>query len=120
MQIEYVKKNGIEFAKVSSEEMLFSDVDSALDVMANVRYGTGCSRMVVGKKDINPEFFDLSTKIAGDVLQKFVTYQMRLAIVGDFTSGCSPSLRAFIAESNKGREIYFTDEEEKAMNWLLS
>jgi hypothetical protein len=120
MQIEYVEKNAIEVAKLSSEEMLFSDVDSALDVMANVRYGTGCSRMVVGKKDINPEFFDLSTKIAGDVLQKFVTYQMRLAIVGDFSSGCSSSLRSFILESNKGREIYFTDEEEKAMNWLIS
>ncbi len=87
MQIEYKTKNGIEVAKVYSEEKIFSDVDSALDVMANVRYGRGCSRMLVGKKDIDPAFFDLSTKIAGDVLQKFVTYQMRLAIVGDFSSG---------------------------------
>jgi ABC-type branched-subunit amino acid transport system substrate-binding protein len=88
--------------------------------MANILYGTGCSRMVVGKKDINPAFFDLSTKIAGIVFQKFVTYQMRLAVVGDFSSGCSSSLRPFILESNKEKGIYFTDDEEKAMNWLIS
>lgn len=50
------------------------------------------------------------SKIAGDVLQKYVAYQMRLAIVGDFTSGCSPLWLAFILESNKG----------KALNWMIS
>jgi hypothetical protein len=60
------------------------------------------------------------SQIAGEVLQKFVTYQMRLAIVGDFTSLGSSSLRSFILESNKGKGIYFTEEEEKAMNWLVS
>ncbi len=29
-------------------------------------------------------------------------------------------VRSFMLESNKEKEIYFTEEEEKAMNWLVS
>ncbi|MCK7528774.1 MAG: DUF4180 domain-containing protein [Ignavibacteriales bacterium] len=30
------------------------------------------------------DFFDLKTGIAGEILQKFSTYNVRLAILGDF------------------------------------
>jgi ABC-type branched-subunit amino acid transport system substrate-binding protein len=64
------------------------------------------------------EFFDLKTKLAGDILQKFSTYQGRLAIVGDFTKYESKSLRDFIYESNKARRINFVSTLEEAENAL--
>ncbi|MDO4771844.1 DUF4180 domain-containing protein, partial [Porphyromonas sp.] len=54
-----------------------------------------------------PDFFDLKTKIAGDILQKFSQYQMPLVIVGDFSKYKSKSLNDFIFECNKGKQINF-------------
>lgn len=54
-------------------------------------------------------FFDLETRIAGEILQKFVTYQLPLVIVGDIAryTAASAALRALVAESNRGDQIGF-------------
>ena len=53
--------------------------------------------------------------IAGEILQKFSNYRVRLAIVGDFTKFTSNSLHEFIYESNKGRFIHFVSAKLEAM-----
>ena len=80
--------------------------------MADCSYqGTG--KMILYEKNILPDFFDLKTKIAGEILQKYSNYRMQLAIVGDFTKYSSKSLSDFIYESNKaGRTIFVTSLEE--------
>lgn len=55
------------------------------------------------------DFFRLSTRLAGDVTQKFVNYNLRLAIVGDISHWLvdSKALRDFVYEANKGQSIWF-------------
>jgi len=55
------------------------------------------------------EFFQLRTRILGEVAQKLVNYGLRLAIVGDMTKLVpeSPALRDFVREANRGRQIWF-------------
>ena len=118
MQIRTIKKDGIEIAAVSSEEMLISDVQSALDFMVTVQYKTGCNRIILNKSAIGEEFFHLSTKIAGEILQKFVNYRVKFAVVGDFSSYASESMKAFILECNRGKDIFFLPDEEKAVEKL--
>lgn len=60
----------------------------------------------------------MSTRIAGEILQKFITYQFKLAIVGDFSGYTSKPLKEFIYESNKGKEIFFVSSEEDAIEKL--
>ncbi|MDR7210147.1 DUF4180 domain-containing protein [Flavobacterium piscis] len=45
---------------------------------------------------------------AGEMLQKFSNFRVRLVIVGDFEKYQSKSIRDFIFESNNGRQINFT------------
>ncbi|MCB0629182.1 MAG: DUF4180 domain-containing protein, partial [Lewinella sp.] len=71
-------------------------------------------------ENITPEFFDLKTKIAGEILQKFSNYRVRLSIVGDFTVYTSRSLKDFIHESNKGKLVNFVDSLEEALERLSS
>jgi Domain of unknown function (DUF4180) len=54
-------------------------------------------------------FFTLRTGVAGQIVQRFVMYHLRLAIVGDISRYLdrSPTLRAFVAESNRGRQVWF-------------
>lgn len=118
MNINIVKKNNIEIAIINHPDILITDVQSALDLIANVRYETGCDHIILSKDAVSENFFDLSTKLAGDVLQKFINYQMKIAFVGDFSVYSSKSLRDFITESNRGNAIYFLPDENEAIEKL--
>lgn len=118
VKCKIVKQNNIEIAVMRSNEPLITDVASALDLMATVQYETGCDRIILSKQAVCEEFFQLKTRLAGEILQKFVTYHVKLAIVGDFSEYMSKSLRDFIYESNNGKEIFFLPDEEQAVEKL--
>lgn len=119
MQISVIKENNIEIAIVKSEDILIKDVQSALDLIATVDYETGCSRIIINKASICEEFFDLSTKIAGEILQKFINYRRKIAVIGDFSVYSSKSLKDFIYECNKGKDIFFLPDEKQAVEKLI-
>jgi len=55
------------------------------------------------------DFFHLRTGLAGEAIQKFVNYRIRLAVVGDiarFVEASGP-LRDFVIESNRGEHVWF-------------
>lgn len=60
---------------------------------------------------LDPDFFRLSTGVAGEIAQKLVNYRLRLAILGDIAAHLdrSPALRDWVRESNRGRELLFVD-----------
>ena len=91
-----------------------NEVQDMLDIMADAGYN-GCKGIIIHEKTLNPEFFDLKTKLAGDILQKFSNYRMKLAIVGDFSDIKSKSLRDFIRESNKLGIIRFVSDMDTAI-----
>ena len=105
-------------AVITSNEVLITDGQSAMDLLATVRYETGCSALLLPKQTISEDFFHLSTGLAGEVLQKFVNYQMKLAIVGDFSAYPSQNLKDFIYESNHGNTVCFLPMESEALEWL--
>lgn len=60
-------------------------------------------------KRLSKDFFRLSTRLAGEVIQKFTNYRLRLAIVGDISEwkSQSKSLRDFVYEANNGQVVWF-------------
>jgi len=88
-----------------------------LDMMANANY-QGTDKMVVYQHQLHSDFFDLKTRMAGEILQKFSTYNQKLAIVGDFTEIESKSLRDFMRESNRVGRILFVGSLEEALKKL--
>lgn len=115
MNIKRITQNSVEVAVVESGEIIILDTQSALDLMATVRYGTDCDRIAIPKSTVTEDFFVLSTGIAGEILQKFVNYQCKLAIFGDFSHYTSKPLRDFIYESNNGKHIFFVGTESEAV-----
>ena len=118
MIIKQLEQNGVSIAQVESDETLVTDVQSALDLMATVRYETGADRMILPKAALDERFFVLSSRLAGDILQKFVNYQLKVAIVGDYSGYTSKPLRDFIYESNNGSHVFFVSTLEEAMEKL--
>jgi len=103
---------------IESEDILIADSQSALDLIMTVKYETDCSRIVLNKSTICEEFFKLSSGIAGEVLQKFINYHTKLAIIGDFFKYTSKPLHDFIHECNKGNDIFFVDNLDQAVEKL--
>ncbi len=118
MNITIIKEKNIGIAVIKSNEILITDVQSALDLIATISYETRCDRMLLTKSAICENFFHLSTKLAGEILQKFINYNMRIAIVGDFSMYTSKSFKDFIYECNKGKDIFFLPDEKQAIEKL--
>ena len=113
-----MQANDVIVALVESDEIIVTNVQSALDLMATVRYETGADCLALPKAALDERFFVLSSGLAGDVLQKFVNYQMKLAIIGDFSGYTSKPLRDFIYESNQGTHVFFVSTEAEALEKL--
>ena len=118
MNITKIERNGIAVAQIGSDETLILDVQSALDLMASVRYETDADCMILPKAALSERFFVLSSGLAGDILQKFVNYQFQVAIVGDYSGYTSKPLRDFIYESNQGKHVFFVATNEEALEKL--
>lgn len=118
MKINIYSSGKIVVAELISDNMIIKNVQDALDLMGNADYA-GARRIIIKKEHLCPEFFDLKTGIAGEILQKFSTYDMKLAIVGDFSKYKSKSLHDFIYESNKTGRIIFTSTVLEAKEKLL-
>lgn len=116
MQIEKVTKNGVECAVVKSDELVITDMQSALDLLIEIRYGAGTDNIVIDKNLIVKDFFVLSSGFAGEILQKIVDYGGRIAIYGDFSGYTSKPLRDFMYESNKGDTVFFAASEAEAVD----
>lgn len=119
MQTEIIRKNNTEIAVIHSSELLITDISSALDLIMTVQYETGCTNIVINKEAITNDFFILSTCLAGEILQKFINYGIRLAIYGDFSGYTSKPLKDFMYESNRGKDIYFQPNVSLAIDKLL-
>jgi hypothetical protein len=66
------------------------------------------------------DFFVLRTGVAGEIVQKFVNYRVRLAVVGDITRhlATSSALRDFVAETNRGKQLWFAATRDEVTDRL--
>lgn len=110
--------DGTRIIEILSDEIIINDEQDALDIMANIDYQLNSRRIILYKNNLNRDFFELKTGVAGNILQKFSNYKVRLAIIGDFSEYNSNSLRDFIYESNKSKLISFTADLETALESL--
>lgn len=85
----------------------------ATDIIGDA-YGSDVAVIALPAARLTDEFFDLSTRLAGEFVQKFVNYGVALAIVGDISAhvAASTALRDFVYESNRGRHLWFVDSLE--------
>lgn len=117
MNIQSHKINDTEIAEIISDNITIHTTEDALDLMGNIYY-QGFDKIIIHQKNLTIAFFDLKNKMAGEILQKFSNYRIRLVIVGDFSCFTSKSLNDFIYESNKGKQVNFLTSVNDALDAL--
>jgi Domain of unknown function (DUF4180) len=110
---------GTRLAEAVAATAVISAAADGADLVGNL-YFQGFEGVVLLERHLAPTFFDLKTGLAGEVLQKFSTYRLRLAIVGDFSAYASRSLQNFIRESNARGQVVFADSQAAALARLTS
>ena len=111
------KNDGLTFLEIGSEEQFINNVQDVLDLFGEL-YGQYYDGIILYERNITHDFFDLQTKLAGEILQKFSNYRIRLVIVGDWSKYTSRSLEAFITESNRGKTVNFSSSPTEALELL--
>lgn len=118
MEIELIEENGKRIPVISGGEAILSDVSTAVDLIGRLSWEYRADRAAINKKNIAEEFFTLRNRLAGEILQKFSTYRIKIAIYGDFSGCTSEALQAFIRESNRGSDVFFPPTKEEAVRIL--
>lgn len=72
----------------------------------SITFETKVSRIIINTSLLEEVFFDLKTKILGEAFQKIITYNIKMAIIGDYSIYKSNSLGDYIRETNKGNNIF--------------
>ncbi|MGW2271040.1 DUF4180 domain-containing protein [Streptomyces yangpuensis] len=86
----------------------------ALDFIGNASY-QGAEWAVIPVERFDEAFFRLSTRVAGEIIQKFVQYRVGVVVLGDISrhTAASPALRDFVRECNRGRQTWFLADTEE-------
>ena len=120
MKLTRITHNGVACAVLSGTEPVLTDAQAMLDALMTAAYECGTKNLVVDKRQLTPDFFILSTGVAGEMLQKLVNYGGRIDIYGDFSRYTSKPLHDFIYESNRGGTVFFATSQEEAIALLTN
>ncbi len=102
----HICSNGSKAAEIIAGKETIHGPDEMLDFMAEASLNDA-EKIIIHSHNLDPGFFDLRTGLAGEILQKFSNYRMKLSIIGDFKSNSSRSLNDFIRESNRNGQVTF-------------
>jgi hypothetical protein len=115
--LKYEKVENYIISRLTVDGIVISEVQDALDLLGDAGVNNS-NRLIISESNLNPDFFRLHTGLAGEILQKFSTYDFKLAVVGDFSKFTSKNLQDFIRESNRGNRIFFVNSSEEAVRML--
>ncbi len=119
MKITLHPCDGLTIVEVAADRHSICRGQDVLELLGN-KDTQGVRLWILHEQALSPAFFDLSSGVAGEILQKFSNYRLKVAIVGEFDHRKSKSLQAFIGESNRGGEVLFVKTVEQAKSALLS
>lgn len=119
MPISVYELKGVRTMECASQGNPVRGAQDAVDLIGEAR-SHRADLVVIPAQRLGDDFFRLRTGIAGEVIQKFVTYGVRLAILGDISRALNDSsaLRDFVREANEGTHCWFvsnTEELEKLL-----
>lgn len=91
-------------------------LDSVSDALAVV--GSGLAGCIFTEADVRHDFFDLRNGIAGEVFQKFVNYNLKVAFIVPSDHDYGPRVAELIRDHKMHASVRFFESIEEANSWL--
>jgi hypothetical protein len=101
------QRRGVRVLVCGAEGAPIASTQDALDIIGAAFSQADVVAVPVSRLD--QRFFSLRSGLAGDIVQKFANYRMRLAVVGDISAqiAASEALRDLVRESNRSHQLWF-------------
>jgi len=117
MNYQVVEKNKKKYIRLNPSGSLIRSEADAMELLSACGEHETNLLLIPGER-LSDEFFRLRTGIAGSILQKFVQYGIKCAVVldPDLSKG---RFRELLIESNRGNDFRFYTSIEEAETWLL-
>ena len=108
LSTKFYELHGLRVFELIADGTKLQTYNDAVDLICKT-FENNATLIIIPVECLDDEFFQLKTRIAGELIQKFVQYRRRLVIVGDISRHLAESsaLRAFVNESNRGKEVWF-------------
>jgi hypothetical protein len=117
-RLDVVEQNGVKVVEGRPEESLVTNADEARCII-EACVAAGADTAVLYAENLPGAFFDLSSGVAGAILQKLRNYRVRLAVVcvpGRVT--LSKRFGEMLAEERQGREFALFESRAAALAWV--
>ena len=108
MNLEVYELQGVRVVEFPTAGDQFRNDWQAIEIISEAA-AHNAEVIVIPVERLITGFFDLKTRIAGEILQKFVTYRKRVVVLGDISNRLSGSsaLRDVVYECNAGHQVWF-------------
>lgn len=106
------------YVSSADQDQLIASGGDVLDLLATSGFMLS-NKLLLEQAHLSPDFFDLSTGLAGEIFLKLTNYRVKTAVVINLTTIPSPRFHELVYECNKGREINFFEDRATAEKWLI-
>ena len=118
MNTKVVRKNGKTYIEGMQGEMLIRDEQDAVDLIGFCGEHNA-QALMLHTENLPDRFFDLKSLQAGTILQKFVTYSVRVALLLQTEEAEYGRFCEMVTEANRSTHFRVFRNREDAEKWLI-
>lgn len=119
MQLKQSAATGRQFLESVPGQLLIGSDEDVVTVL-ELCFSHRAKRVLLYSENLSDEFFDLSSGLAGAVLQKMRNYGVRIAIVRSPGLRLSSKFGDVIAEESLGQRFRLFNSRDAAQDWLCA
>lgn len=117
MNYRIIKKHNKKYIEFISLEKQLSSEQDILDIIS-ICIENDAYIIILYVDTFSEDFFNLKTGLAGTILQKFINYHIKFAIILEDEEKVKGRFKEMIIESNKGNQFRTFKSIEDAEIWI--
>lgn len=110
MNIHILTKNNLKIVHILELEYIISESQQFLDLITTLGYEHDTNYYAIEKYLLAPKFFDLTSGLAGDIMQKCMIYGIKVQVIGDYSHIESKAFKDLMYECNQQGNFTFVNE----------
>lgn len=115
-QIRQIKNQ--KYIELISTTKSVSTENDALDLIA-LCWEHEANSLMIHYAALSEDFFELKTKVAGNIIQKFINYSIKVATIVPQETIQKGRFKEMTMETNKGNHFRLYESKEEAEKWFL-
>jgi predicted nucleotidyltransferase len=112
-----VNKNNNKYIEFISDLKKLSSEEQVIDCIS-ICMENGIYTILFQTNTLSEDFFNLKTGLAGMALQKFINYNVKVAVILEEVERLNERFKEMIMESNKGNHFRTFRNTEEAEIWI--